>query len=262
MAVPSSCRLREALITVFALTAIGSAEEPLVTDRPTVTVSARTVGSGVLQFEGGVTFSSSSNGNEVTTVGEIHARWGASEKLELRLVLPSYSRQRDGLDNGSGFLDLGIGFKYELAQGDGDGFIGGMEAAVIASTTVPTGTSIFASSEWRPLALLSTSWELGPNIGIGSNLGVGRPANDDDRYTTLLGSVVLMVGVSDAASIFFELYGFDREEARGPNTVTFQTGILYLITPDGQLDARVARRLTRQGVDFLIGAGLSWRLGG
>ena len=70
------------------------------------------------------------------------------------------------------------------------------------------------------------------------------------------------IGLTDTTSIFVEVFGFNREEARGPNTATFQTGLTYLFSPNLQADVRVARRLTDQGPDFLIGAGLSWRLGG
>lgn len=251
-----------ALISVVGLAATGSAEEPLVTDRPDFTESSSTVGSGILQLESGVSFINLSNGTKVITVGEILTRWGVAEKLELRFQLPTYSWERGGGSDLTGFLSSGIGLKYELAQGRGQGFIGGMEAALIASTTVPTGTADFASSRWQPAALLAASWELGANVGIGSNLGFGRPADDESRYTTLWASVALGVGLTETTSVFFELYGFNREEARGPNTATFQTGLAHLFNPDLQADVRVARRLTDRGVDFLVGAGISWRLGG
>jgi hypothetical protein len=110
--------------------------------------------------------------------------------------------------------------------------------------------------------VFAASWELGSNVGIGSNLGIGRPADDENRYTTLWASVAIGVSLNEAASLFVELYGFNREEDRGPSTATFQTGLVYLFYPDLQADVRVARRLTDQGVDFLFGAGISWRLGG
>ena len=251
-----------AVIAVFGATVVGSAKEPLVTDRPDFTESSNTVGSGVFQLEGGVSFTKFRNGTKVTTVGEILARWGVAENLELRFQLPTYSWERSGGSDGTGFLDSGIGLKYELAQGRGGGFIGGMEASLIASTTMPTGTSDSASSQWQPAAVIAASWELGRSVGIGSNLGIARPADDENRYTSLWVSVALGVGLTEAASVFFELYGFNREEERGPSTATIQVGYVYLVSPDFQLDARVGRRLTDRGVDFLIGAGLSWRLGG
>jgi hypothetical protein len=247
---------------MFALSSVVSAQEPLVTDRPDFTESSSSVGSGVLQLESGVTYSDFRNGTDVTTIGEILGRWGLAKKFELRFVLPTYSREGGGGGNGSGFLSSGVGFKYELAQGGGSGFLGGMAASVIATTTIPTGTSDFAISKWQPSAVFAASWELAPNVGFGTNLGVGRPADDDNRYTTVWASVAVGVGLNETTSVFFELYGFNREEDRGPSTATFQTGLVYLFNPNLQADVRAARRLTDRGVDFLVGAGISWRLGG
>ena len=240
---------------------VGFSEEPLVTDRPDFTESSSTVGSGVLQLESGLTFADFQEGADVTTLPELLARWGVLDKLELRFLLPIYSWERAAGD-GSGFLSSGFGRKYELSQGRGDGFIGGMEASLIAFTTIPTGTSDFASSKWQPSAVFAASWELAPTVGIGTNLGVSRPADEENRFTTLWASVAAGVGLNEATSIFFELYGFNREEDRGPSTATFQTGFVYLFNPDLQADIRTARRLTNRGVDFLVGAGISWRLGG
>jgi hypothetical protein len=247
---------------IIGFGAVGFAEEPLVTDRPDFTESSSAVGKGVFQLESGITFAEFRSGTRVTTVGEILARWGVAEKLEFRFLLPTYTRESGSGASSSGLLSSSVGLKYELSEGDGNGFIGGMEAALIAATTVPTGTGDFESSSWEPVAVLSTSWELGPNAGIGSNIGLARPAGDGQRYTTSWASVALGVGVTEAVSVFFELYGFNREEQRGPNTATFQTGAVFLFNPDLQFDARAARRLTDRGVDFLVGGGLSWRIGG
>jgi hypothetical protein len=239
-----------------------SAEEPLVTDRPDFTESSSSVGIGVVQLESGLTFIEFEDGSDVATIGEILARWGVVKSLELRFLLPTYARETGPGTDTSGFLSSGFGLKYQLARGDGSGFLGGMETALIASTSIPTGTSDFASSDWQPAAVFCASWELTSSMGIGTNLGIARPADDGRRFTTLWASVALGVGLTDSTSVFVELFGFNREEDRGPNTVTFQTGAVYLFNPDIQVDFRVARRLTDQGVDFLIGAGLSFRLGG
>lgn len=238
------------------------AQDAIVTDRPDFTESSSTVGRGVFQLEGGATYLELTGGTDVTTLGEVLIRWGIAESLELRFLLPTYEWDSDLSGSSSGFLSSGIGLKLDLAAGSGSGFFGGMEAAVIVATTVPTGTAEFASSHWQPQAVLATSWELGTGIGLGVNFGVGRPADDQERYTTFWASVALGVEVAKATSVFFEIYGFNREEDRGPNTATFQAGVVYLFNPDFQFDIRAARRLTDRGVDVLIGAGLSWRLGG
>jgi hypothetical protein len=92
------------VLSVIGLAAVGSAKEPLVTDRPDFTESSSSVGSGVLQLESGITFLDLQSGTEVTTVGEILARWGVAEKFELRFVLPTYSRTSGAAGGESGFL--------------------------------------------------------------------------------------------------------------------------------------------------------------
>jgi hypothetical protein len=54
----------------------------------------------------------------------------------------------------------------------------------------------------------------------------------------------------------------DRDENRGRRIVTLQSGLVDLVNPDLQADRRAARRSMDQGVDFLAGAGRSWRLKG
>ncbi len=239
-----------------------SAVEPLVTDRPDFTESSSVVGVAVVQFEGGVTFFETADGTETTTAGEVLVRWGVLKRLELRFGLPTYTWIDQPGSSSSGFVDSFVGLKYQFADAKGRGFLGGMEGSVIASTTMPTGDADFASEEWQPSAVLSVGWDLGPKLGLGVNLGVGRPVDADDRYTTAWASAALGIGVTEKLSVFFEVFGFNREEARGPNTATFQAGVVYLLSPDLQLDLRAARRLTDRGVDLLVGAGVSWRLGG
>jgi hypothetical protein len=239
-----------------------SAEETLVTDRPDFTESSSVVGVSVVQLEGGFTFADFAEGSEATTAGEILVRWGVFKNLEVRLGLPTYTWIDESDGSSSGFLDSFVGLKYQVAFAPGSGFLGGMEAALIVSTTIPTGGAEVASSEWQPAAILALGWDLGGNLGAGANFGVGRPADGEDRYTTAWASGVLGVGLSDEVSLFFELIGFNREEVRGPNTLTFQTGAVYLLSPDLQLDVRAARRLTDRGADLLLGTGVSWRLGG
>jgi hypothetical protein len=239
-----------------------AAEEPLVTDRPDFTESSSSVGKGYLQFESGFTFVEFEGGTDVATIPEILARWGVTERLELRFLLPTYSRENSSGSDSSGFLGSGLGLKYQFADGDGSGFLGGMEASVIAATSIPTGTADYASSDWQPTGVLCVGWELGSEMGLGANLGIARPADGENRFTSVWLSSALGISITDPLSVFFELIAFEREEDRGPSTLTFQAGAVYLLSPDLQLDLRLARRLSDSGPDFLIGTGVSWRLGG
>jgi hypothetical protein len=92
------------LLCTIGLAVAGSAEEPLVTDRPDFTESSSAVGSGVVQLESGLTYADFRGGFDITTFPEILARWGVHEKLELRFLLPTYAWESGSGSAASRFL--------------------------------------------------------------------------------------------------------------------------------------------------------------
>jgi hypothetical protein len=250
-------------VAAFAVTLVcwiqAAAEESLITDRPDFTESPQVVGPGRLQLEGGATYQESGD-EKFTSAGELLVRLGVSRRLELRLETLTYAWIDTPSGNPSGFVDSTIGFKVQLSSPGGAGVLGGADAGIIVSSSFPSGNSEFRTGAWQPKALLALGWDLNQQFSFGTNVGYGRPSDGDDRFDTWFASAVLGIGVADATSVFFELYGFNREEPRGPSTATFQTGVAHTVSPDLQLDARVARRITDDGPDLLIGVGVSWRL--
>jgi hypothetical protein len=234
------------------------AEEPLVTDRPDFTESALVVDTGRWQVEMGTTYDDGAS-VEALTVGEMLIRWGFARDLEHRVFPLSYLWTDDEGDNSSGLLDATVGLKYEIQDGSGAGTWGGTALGVIVSTTLPTGGSAVSSDDWQPTAVVAASWPLAPKLSLASNLGYARPSDGEERFNSVWASLSLGVGLGDWTGLFVELYGFEREEARGPNTLTFETGVTHLLGPNFQLDVRAARRLTDDGPDLLVGAGASWR---
>lgn len=246
--------------TLVLLLAAGSAaaEDPLMTDRPDFTESAFVVGRGTVQLEGGITYGDF-GAESVTTLPELLVRWGITRKVELRILTPSYAWLEGTDSSSSGFLNMALGAKIALNDGEGDGFWGRTGAALLVATTVPTGSSASSSDEFQPTATLSLSWDLSEAVGLGANIGWARPEDDGQRFNSFFGSIAAGFGIAKNTSIFTELIFFDRESERGPSTTTFQTGVTYLINPDFQLDARAARRLSSEGADILIGIGASAR---
>ena len=114
------------ILAIHGAARVAKAEEPLVTDRPDFTESSSTVGRGVFQLEAGTTYSEFAGGTDVTTLGEVLARWGVTEYLELRFQLPTYEWDSGSSGSHSGFVNSGVGIKLDLASGEGSGFLGGM----------------------------------------------------------------------------------------------------------------------------------------
>jgi hypothetical protein len=248
-----------AVVGVFLAAGIAWAKDPLITDRPDFTESAFVVGRGTVQLEGGASYADSDD-ETLATVPELLVRWGMTRKLELRLVAPTFV-WLDTLDGSrSGFLNMFLGAKIALNDGEGDDFWGRTGAGLIVATSVPTGSSAVSSSAWQPTAILSLAWDLAETVSVGTNLGWARPDDGDKRFNSFYASVAAGIGVMRSSSLFFELIWFDTERFQGPQTLTLQTGLTYLVTPDVQLDIRAARRLTSEGPDVLIGIGASTRL--
>jgi hypothetical protein len=244
-------------ISLVSLASTAEASEPLVTDRPDFTESGLVVGRGVLQLEAGGTYLDAGEGEE-TSLGELLVRLGVTSGLELRLQTLTYLWVDAPSGNQSGFDDSSIGAKFQLTRAHAGGFLGRTDSALIVSSTFPSGNSDFRSETWQPSAVVALGWDLSSRVSAGVNFGY-EWAKDEVRFDSLSASGVIGIGITENTSAFFELYGHNREEARGPNTLNFQTGVAHLLSPDLQLDARVARRVIDDGVDFLFGVGVSWR---
>jgi hypothetical protein len=242
---------------LVALVGQVNAEEPLVTDRPDFTESGLVVGRTVLQLEAGGTYVEADD-EKATSLGELLVRYGITKGIELRLVTLTYLWLDPPGESSSGFVDSSIGAKIQLTRAERRGFLGRTDAALVVSTSFPSGNSEFRSDSWEPSAVLAFGWDLSGRVSAGVNLGYARPSGLD-RFDSFWGSGVIGVGLTENTSAFFELFGFNREVEDGPSTLNFQTGVTHLLSPDLQLDARVARRVIDDGVDFLFGVGVSWR---
>jgi len=229
----------------------------LVTDRPDFTESGLVVGRGVLQFEAGGTYVDV-DAEQATSLGELLVRYGITPGVELRLVTLTYLWSDAPGGSQSGFADSAVGAKIQLTRADRGGFLGRTDSALIVSTSFPSGNGEFRNESWQPSAVLCLGWDLSSRVSAGVNLGYAQPRGGE-RFDSFWGSGVIGVGLAENTSAFFELFGFNREEERGPSTLNFQTGVTHLLSPNLQLDARVARRIIDDGVDFLFGVGVSWR---
>lgn len=234
--------------------------QPLVTDRPDFTESALSVDPGFFQLEFGATWFEADDDN-VMTLPEALLRVGLSDRWELRLAPGSWLEiDRPGREDLSGVTNARVGFKVELVQAVAD-VLGGMDLALIGTTTVPTGDDDLVSGRWQPEIVLAAGWGLTDRVSLGSNLGVARLDDDGEWFTAAWISGVIGVAVRDRWGAFFELFVFNAERDDGPETVTLQTGATYLFSDDLQFDARIARRLSTEGPDMLIGVGGAWRFG-
>jgi len=153
---------------LLGLTAIGllaaplGAQESIASDRPGIGSGATVIDAGVIQLEGGFSYSEDVT-NQTYSIGQALVRYGV-RGLEFDFFANSYVVTRtealDDVVDGEGFEDLGVGVKVPLVKGVED-----LRLSLQGILTTPSGSDIFTGDEWVPsvnlLADVAVSGRLG-----------------------------------------------------------------------------------------------------
>lgn len=242
-------------ITGLALGCVstGFAQEEMVTDRPDFTESAVTIPKGRVQLETGYVYTRTGNDTE-RGMEETLLRIGLSDRVELRVGIPNYIRVTECGVTRSDFDDSFLGMKWVLRKGND----GGAGIALLAGTTLPTGSRAVAEHKAQPEAVFVVEGDLSDKISAGINLGMGRPSDGGQRFNQVFGSATVGYDFTDKLGGYVEVYAFNRTEAGGSTQKYFNTGLTYLTRPDLQFDARVGFGLGNgNGRDRYYGVGVS-----
>lgn len=249
---PTLVAIAVLLLPVGAL----DAQVALVTDRPDFTESAVTVRPGRVQLEGGCTFSRT-GAAERHTAGELLARIGVTGSAELRVGVGSVVVEEARGARETGVDDATLGAKLTFAGG-GMG-LGRPAAALLLSTSVPTGSEGFGGRGVQPSAILALGWVLSERISLGANVGLTSAKAGGERFRQGRGSASLGVALDPRTGAYAEVYGFTAEEEAGPETGYLDAGLTRLLSPDLQIDLRVGVGVNDPEPEYFAGAGLAWR---
>lgn len=250
--------LARVVFTLIAFTTALStiAQEPIVPDRPDFTDGVQIV--RALQVEGGVTLSRTESERELA-VGEIMVRVPVVNRLELRLVAPSYVRVRDHDVTQSGFGDAAVGFKLALTEGNPTSKAI-PATAFLATTSVPIGSDEVSDDAYQPEVKVALEWEVSDSLGLGVNLGYARPSDGGERFDQLFATISAGMSISESVGAFVEVYAFNHADASSGSAAYADTGLSYLVNPDLSLDARIGFGLGNDvGSETFVGVGVSRR---
>ncbi len=223
----------------------------IITDRPDQTESSSTVGKGVLQIESGLFLGY--EGEAGSSVQQILApttlfRYGLTPGIELRVVNQFESIKTPDGNSANGMSDLEVGTKIQLLKSDGIN----TEIAFLTHVAFPTGTSDLTSDTVASISKLSIAHTIGPNLGIGYNIGYNYfgTGSGDLTYSLALG-----VGVTEKVGMYVEPYGDIVEFEEGFHNV--DAGITYLLNKNFQFDFSFGVGLNYT-MNYLA-LGFSWR---
>lgn len=252
------------LVLAASVSAWTPASAQISTDRPGLGFSPVVVPRGTFQVEAGLPQATRVNGPEIAGASgnltvfsfPLALRYGITERVEIRAATSLYDVARISIDTPTGgdsdsdgtvgFDTIELGAKVQLATS-------GPTVALIPSVLIPTTEAANLAVAARAVA----GWALTDRLGLTTVLGAVVADGEPDAQ--LAGEVVAVLGASlaDAVSAYAELGAYPQD---GSTPVLAGGGILFLVSPDIQLDASFDIGLNDDAPDLLFGAGLSFRL--
>lgn len=240
--------------------------KPLQSDRPDFTEASTTVGKGVVQFEGGYTYTRDREGNTTTTphsypqsllrIG-LFADW-----FEFRLGQDFSDIRTTGEVNShiTGAEDTYLGIKLALTEQAK--FL--PETALILQATIPTGHSSLTADLTLPGINFLFSWEvIKDKIDIGGSLQVNKAVDDlGSSYFEIAQSLTVGYTLTERLGAYTEWYALYPSGALSPNIgpqYYFDGGFTYKVTKNIQFDINAGIGLNREADDYFIGSGIVLR---
>ncbi len=227
-------------------------------NRPTIGFSACAVKPHESVWELGYNNLSLSDGSRAAIYPQGFIRFGTGRKLEFDIIGPLYEVQRLGANTQRGFLDMGVGEKYELFQDESN------VAAVGLLYSFPNGAPAFTAG--APLATLNLDYgrSLSPASGFATTIGVQSSYSQDlngrsARFFSMLPSVAFTTQANPRTQFYAEAYGQTRIRPDGGTLFGINGGIQYMLVPQLEIDAELGGVVTDLVRGHYLGVGLGLR---
>jgi hypothetical protein len=263
-------KARSSRLSVLVLVALAAANtgagaaDAITTDRPDVVESSLTVGRGRFQIETSVARERDKDAGAKTTVYTTPTllRLGVSETLELRLeseghVRAKFSDPAAGIDaRDNGYADVSPGLKWHALDGEGVR----PSVAVLLHADIDSGSRPFRGEGIRPSLRVPLEWELQKDFSLGVMPGIVYDKTDGGRHASGILAVVLGKEWTPRFRSFIEVAAERIASSRnGGSTVTYNTGVAYLLTNNVQIDSALSWAANHNTPDFAWTIGLSVR---
>lgn len=231
-------------LALVALPLAAEAKEPLVSDRPDVAESSVTIGDRVYQIEQGITYEGA--GSVVSTLFPSLHRFGFGDSLELRVETPILNLT-GGVPT---FQELAVGGKWHIA--------GNGELGQTPSMGLLLNANLNQTGGIEPVAKFALDTNLPMDFALGTNVGVTLPSGNSAPSGMFAASVTRAFG--DQATVFLELSG-GRDFQAATDELGVDTGLLYLLNDDFQVDFGIYKGLTAASTEWYFTTGVSVRYG-
>ncbi len=225
-----------------------------IIDRPTVSDSACVVPFKKAVIEAGYQYQelTHSEGHE-QNYPEAEFRLGLPANNEIAIVLPNYIHQ--SMAPHSGFSATTVGLKHEI--GYTQKWLGAAEAVF----TLPNGSAAFGSKGLGATVNALVDYTINPKFTLSLMLGVSTETQSStdggQRYGSINPDVVLTYVATEKINFYGEIYGQSKTAPNEGSGFNVDTGVLYLLYPNLEVDMEVGQRISGNldGFNHYIGAG-------
>ncbi|MEP7363130.1 MAG: transporter [Acidobacteriota bacterium] len=227
----------------------------LITDRPDFTESSEVVGSGVFQFEYGMTLDHESRAVHFSGP-ELLVRTGIGKRFELRFSGDGLVVER-ALRNSRarGFFDVDFGAKISV-RGESR-FLPSF--SLIPALSLPTGSRNFSSLGYDPSIKVAYSKGLPAGFSIAGNVNAASLSTPGGRLVQESYSWSVAHSLPAGFGGYWEVFGFTPWDEEGSQAWIANSGVTHGLGANAQVDVRAGRRLTASGPDWFFGFGLAIR---
>jgi hypothetical protein len=240
-------------LTALILPVCTAAElRPLSTDRPDTTESPHTVDAGHFQFEMEIANWTRDGRAHELSLGELNAKIGLDDSTDLQVVLPFYTRVRDG---GEGFGDIQLRLKHNLWGNDE----GSTALAVMPFVKIPTANGDLGNGDFEGGLIVPFGFEGPAGWDCAVMAEVDIESDGDGRGSHLVGLISATAGhsLTETTGLFLEFVAVQSAESGADFEAYFNTGAVWAITSTWQLDGGIRVGLTSASVDFTPFLGIS-----
>lgn len=249
------------LLLIFGASAFAPsarAEEEISTDRPDFVESSDVVPKDAAQLELGLSYERDNGVGLVRTLTTPTLfRYGIGSGLEVRVETDGFTTRKTDFTE-RGFSDLSLGVKWHAR--DGDASTNRPALAVLLHADLPSGSSAFRGEGVRPSLRGVAEWDVGTATSIGVMPGIVYDQSTQHRFWSGILATTMSTQLAEKWHGFVEIAAQQIAHTDdGGNTITFDTGLTYLLRNSLELDCAVFHGLNNAAPDWTFEAGLSIR---
>jgi hypothetical protein len=240
----------------------GNVDQEFSADRPGFATPPTVLRRGVLQVEGGVTFSEDFDQDvrqRNVILGNPLIRAGVGRSVELRVSGDGFRRTRTGggenHSTASGWSDVTLGAKIAVAH---EGRI--LPAiSLLPSISVPAGNSAFTSSTYDPSLAIAWLKTLPAGLSLGGTFAGARISDGPARRAQYSSAVSVGIPAPAGLAAYAEIYAVSSGEPGKAATWTSDAGVSHMFGANLQLDIEAGRQISRGAPCWFAAAGFAVR---